>query len=104
MPEKLKVDVLASQFHLSPTYISEFFRKNMGVSLREYIAKSRLKLVEIRLLYSDFKLVEIAEELGFTDASHLSRTFKKYSGQSVIPHKALFPGSQIKSDHWIRKR
>lgn len=82
-PEKLTVDSLATQFHLSPTYISEFFRKNMGVSLREYIAKSRLKLVEIRLLYSDFTLNEIADELGFTDASHLSRTFKKYSGQSI---------------------
>ncbi|TXF89047.1 helix-turn-helix domain-containing protein [Neolewinella aurantiaca] len=81
--DRLKLENLAKQFHLSATYISEFFRKNMGVSLREYIARSRLKLVEIRLLYSDYKLVEIAEELGFTDASHLSRTFKKYSGQTI---------------------
>lgn len=81
--DQLKVEVLADRFHMSATYISEYFRKNMGVSLREYIAKSRLKLVEIRLLYSDHTLNQIADELGFTDASHLSRTFKKYSGQSI---------------------
>lgn len=86
-PEKLKVNVLAERFLMSPTYISEFFSKKSGVSLREYIAKSRLKLVEIRLLYSDYTLNQIADELGFTDASHLSRTFKKYSGQTIREFK-----------------
>ncbi len=85
--DDLKVEALADRFHISATYISEFFRKNMGISLREYIAKSRLKLVEIRLLYSDFTLNQIADELGFTDASHLSRTFKKYAGQSIRDFK-----------------
>ncbi len=86
--ESLKVEALAERFLMSPTYISEYFSKNMGVSLREYIAKSRLKLVEIRLLYSDYTLNQIADELGFTDASHLSRTFKKYAGQSIREFKA----------------
>ncbi len=87
-PENLKVEALAERFLISPTYISEYFRKNMGVSLREYIAKSRLKLVEIRLLYSDYTLNQIADELGFTDASHLSRTFKKYAGQTIRQFRA----------------
>lgn len=86
--ESLKVEAIAERFLMSPTYISEFFRKNMGMSLREYIARSRLKLAEIRLLYSDYTLNQIADELGFTDASHLSRTFKRYSGQTIREFKA----------------
>lgn len=86
-PDLLKVENLADAFMMSPTYVSEFFRKQIGVSLREYIIKAKLKLVEIRLLNSDYTLNEIADELSFTDVSHLSKTFKKYVGISVREFK-----------------
>lgn len=79
----LKVDHLAETFHLSPTYLSEYFRKKVNMPLREYIIKAKLKLVEIRLLNSNFTLTQIADELSFTDVSHLSRTFKKFTGTSI---------------------
>ena len=83
----LKVDQLAKTFLLSPTYLSEFFRKKVNMPLREYIIKAKLKLVEIRLLNSDYTLTEIAQELSFTDVSHLSKTFKKYTGMSIRDFK-----------------
>ena len=83
----LKVEQLAKTFSISPTYLSEFFRKKVKISLREYIIKAKLKLVEIRLLNSDYTLTEIANELGFTDVSHLSKTFKKYAGISMREFK-----------------
>ena len=86
-PQLLKVEQLAKTFLLSPTYLSEFFRKKMKMSLRDYIIKSKLKLVEIRLLNSDYTLTEIANELSFTDASHLSKTFKKHTGLSIREFK-----------------
>lgn len=82
-PQLLRVEQLAKTFLLSPTYLSEFFRKNVKMSLREYIIKSKLKLVEIRLLNSNYTLTEIAAELNFTDVSHLSKTFKRYTGMSI---------------------
>ncbi len=86
-PHLLKVEQLARTFLLSPTYLSEFFRKKVNMSLREYIIKAKLKLVEIRLLNSNYTLTEIADELSFTDVSHLSKTFKKYTGMSVRDFK-----------------
>ena len=86
-PHLLKVEPLAKTFLLSPTYLSEFFRKKVNMSLREYIIKAKLKLVEIRLLNSNYTLTEIADELSFTDVSHLSKTFKKYTGMSVRDFK-----------------
>lgn len=86
-PQLLKVDQLAKTFLLSPTYLSEFFRKNVNMSLREYIIKAKLKLVEIRLLNSNYTLTEIADELSFTDVSHLSKTFKRYTGMSIREFK-----------------
>ncbi|MEM6966939.1 MAG: AraC family transcriptional regulator [Bacteroidota bacterium] len=86
-PHLLKVDQLAKTFLLSPTYLSEFFKKKVNMPLREYIIKAKLKLVEIRLLNSDYTLTEIAHELSFTDVSHLSKTFKKYTGMSIRDFK-----------------
>ncbi|WP_405291503.1 AraC family transcriptional regulator [Algibacter sp. Ld11] len=85
--ELLKVENLADVFMMSPTYVSEFFKKQVHMSLREYIIKAKLKLVEIRLLNSDFTLTQIADELGFTDVSHLSKTFKRYAGTSIREFK-----------------
>ena len=86
-PQLLKVEQLAKTFLISPTYLSEFFRKKVKMSLREYIIKTKLKLVEIRLLNSNYNLSEIATELSFTDVSHLSKTFKKYTGMSIREFK-----------------
>lgn len=86
-PEKLKVEHLAETFLISPTYLSEFFKKQIKMPLREYIIKAKLKLVEIRLLNSDYTLTEIAADLGFTDVSHLSKTFKRYVGIPIREFK-----------------
>lgn len=77
-PEKLKVARLAKSFHLSPKYIGEYFKKHTGESLQQYIMLYRLKLIESRLILTDMRISEIALEFGFTDQSHLNRTFKKY--------------------------
>lgn len=81
-PQKLKATAIAAYFNISPTYISEYFKKKSGESLQQYITGYKLKLMEHRLQYTDMRIHEIAEELGFSDESHLNRTFKKYRGLS----------------------
>ncbi|MCR5888294.1 AraC family transcriptional regulator [Hymenobacter sp. J193] len=85
--EQLRVARLAEEFNVSATYFGEYFRRNAGESLQEYVLKSRLKVAEARLLYSGNSVKEIAYELGFSDASHLSRLFKKYHGYTIQAFK-----------------
>ena len=85
--EQLRVAALAAQAGMSATYFSEYFRRHAGESLQAYLTKSRLKVAEARLLHSDNSAKEIAAELGFTDTSHLSRTFKKYYGCTIQEFK-----------------
>jgi len=98
-PHLLKVDQLAKTFFISPNYLSEFFRKKVNMPLREYIIKAKLKLVEIRLLNSDYTLTEIADELSFTDVSHLSKTFKKYTGMSIRDFRKAGEYQLLKRNH-----
>jgi AraC-like DNA-binding protein len=76
--EKLRIESLAAQFNLSPTYVSEYFRKKTGENLKEYILKSRVNVAHSRLQNSDQSAKEIAYELGFTDASHMAKVIRKY--------------------------
>ncbi len=85
--DKIKLKNLAEQFDISKTYIGEFFKKNAGNNLQDYILKSRLKVIESILLYSGNSIKEIAHDFGFTDASHLSRIFKKYYGVTINEYR-----------------
>lgn len=85
--EKLKLPALAKQFGISKTYFSEYFKKQAGMSLTDYILKSKLKIAETKLLHTDLSLKEIAWQLNFTDSSHFSKSFKKLYGMTVKEFK-----------------
>ena len=81
--EKLRVDALSKQFGISPSYFSEYFKRQASSSLKDYVIKSKLRIAETKVLHSDLSLKEIAYQLGFTDSSHLARSFKKVYGRTV---------------------
>ncbi|MDO6599808.1 AraC family transcriptional regulator [Tenacibaculum sp. 1_MG-2023] len=86
--ELLSAKSLADEFHMADNYISEYFKKHTDVSLKKYIINYKLKLVETRLKYTDLQYSEIAIELGFTDSSHLNKTFQTYKGTSLSAFRA----------------
>jgi AraC-like DNA-binding protein len=61
--------------------------KHTTETMQQYIANYKLKIIENRLLYGNMRISEIADELGFTDKSHLIRTFRKYRGVSSTEYK-----------------
>jgi len=85
--ERLRVKNLSKTFNLSQNYIGEYFKKLTGENLQQYIFLYKMRCIEQRLLYSDSTINQISGELGFTDESHLSRQFKKYSGVSPSKYK-----------------
>ncbi|MEP0265833.1 helix-turn-helix domain-containing protein [Dokdonia sp.] len=80
------VSFYASQLNKSPKTISNYFSKFDKTPLQ--IIHDRIVLEAKRLLtYTDKSAKEIAFEVGFHDASHLSRLFKKQTGESPSAFK-----------------
>ena len=89
-PERLKADQIAAAFHVSPTYVSEYFKTRTGQSLQNYIVAYKIKLIETRLRYTSMQINEIVYEFGFSDASHLNRLFKKHNGVNPSEYRKSF--------------
>ena len=79
-PKQLKANVISEQFNISLHYLGKYFKKQTGETLQEYISNYKLRLIEARLLNSDMRINEIADELHFSDESHLNKVFRKHKG------------------------
>lgn len=76
-PAQIQIKQIATQFNIAPTYFSAYFKRDFGISYRDYINNLRLTLIEKRIVQGRQNLKEIAAEFGFTDQSHLSHFIKK---------------------------
>lgn len=77
-PSRMKISALAETFNMTNSTLSNYFKKQTGKSLHHYILLYKLDLVKDRLENTDFTVSQIANQMGFTDESHLTRIFKKY--------------------------
>lgn len=82
---------MAETMQLAPAYLSSNFKKQFGISTRQYINNLRIERVKSLLDQTDFTLDHIASEVGYYDAYHLSKTFSKATGTT--------PGKFRKRDH-----
>ncbi len=81
-PEKIRAEAISSHFGISDTYLGRYFKKHTNETMQLYITHYRVKLIEARLQHSAMRINEIADELGFTDESHLNKFFRKHKGVS----------------------
>jgi AraC family transcriptional activator of pobA len=80
---------LAVKFNISSHYFSEFFKRHAQENFQDYLIKSKLKLAETRILFSDTQFKEIAYDLGFTDSSHLNKMMKKFYTKTLTDIKKM---------------
>lgn len=65
---------------LHPNYINRLIRRATGMSLHQYIIKTRMQKAKELLAFSTLSIAEIAQSLCFYDSSHFSATFQKHTG------------------------
>lgn len=78
--DDLSRNVLAKQVYLSEDYISRLFIKATGMSLPGYIAVRRMEKAREYLKDSSLPVSKIAIEVGYSNFSYFSKTFREQTG------------------------
>ena len=87
--ENLSLELLAEQAHLSSSYLSKLFKKEIGQNLSSYIHHVRIERAKTLLRTSNLKTYEIAEAVGISDPVYFSRLFKKATGCKPKDYRAI---------------
>lgn len=77
----MPVTQVAAAAHATVRTLERKFKQSSGYSVKDVSGLMRFEQVRNQLwLYPDSNIAGLAQELGYTDQSHLSREFKRYSG------------------------
>jgi AraC-like DNA-binding protein len=77
----MPVSQVAAAAHATVRTLERNFKQSSGYTVKDVSGLMRFEQVRNRLwLQPDCNLASLAHELGYTDQSHLSREFKRYSG------------------------
>lgn len=83
MDERLTLDRLAREAHLSKYHFARIFRDETGVPPATYVRDARLRRAkELLDADTDRTLADIALDTGFYDQSHFTRNFKQAEGRT----------------------
>lgn len=78
----LTLNAMATRLSVSPSYLSSLFKKEMGVSLTDYVNGCRIDHAKMLLLWSELPLKQVALQCGVEDLYYFSRMFKRFTGQT----------------------
>jgi AraC-like DNA-binding protein len=78
--EKLSVGALAALVNLNPVYFGALFKKETGLPVHRYIARTRVRNAENLLRSGEYKVFEAAERCGYQDVFHFYKQFRAIMG------------------------
>lgn len=78
--KNISLSEIAQKLNISPSYLSEIFSKNCGMSFSKYVSNLRNARAKELLSSTDIPIQDVAEHSGFKDYFYFSRQFKKNYG------------------------
>lgn len=88
--EKLTIAGIAAKIGYSEYYFSKKFKKEMGISVNDYIKKVKVERAKIILRSETTSIQKISEALCFSNQSHFAETFHKIAGMTPGEYRNKF--------------
>ena len=85
--ENILVSDIANALYVSETYLSRIFKMQTGKSVIQNLIDFRIAQAKLALAEEDVAIYAIAEQCGFRDVRHFSKTFKKMTGMSPTEYR-----------------
>ena len=85
--KKIILDDVAAHVFLNRSYLSQLFKKEMGISFGDYLEKVRIDRAKQLIRSSTKSMSEIAGFVGFSNQNYFTKVFKKVTGVSPLKYK-----------------
>ena len=85
--EDISLAAVARQVGMSAFYFCKKFKKTTGVNFTQYVSRVRVEKAKNLLLNHNYRVSEIAFEVGFQSLTHFNRIFKSVAGQSPTDYR-----------------
>ncbi|GGH28747.1 PocR ligand-binding domain-containing protein [Paenibacillus segetis] len=76
--ENFTLQEMAGRCHISPSYFSRIFTKEMGENFSLFIARLKVEWAKQLLETTNLTINQISDDLGFCDAGYFIKTFRKF--------------------------
>ena len=80
--EDITRDEVARCVYLAPAYFAKQFKREKGITIKDYINYCRITAAREQLKHTDLSITDVAAQVGFTDSSYFAVVFKKIVGMS----------------------
>lgn len=78
----LSLKALSALLNINASYLSSLFKKEMNITLTEYVNKNRISHAVMLLNTTDMQIQLIAQYCGIPDVNYFTKTFKKFIGKT----------------------
>jgi AraC family transcriptional regulator len=87
LSETISLDQLADLCHLSAYHFARLFKQKTGYAPYQYVLARRLERAKKLLKATNLTTLEIAQQTGFADQSHLARHFRRSVGIAPLEYR-----------------
>lgn len=94
--ERLTLSRLAEVFFVSESALSRQISQMTGLSFSRLLSSIRIEKASDYLIYTDLTLDQIAAQVGFVDASHISKHFSSQVGITPMQYRKIYGKSQTR--------
>lgn len=93
--ENLSLRSVAESVFLSPNYLGALFRTELGESFTDQLIRIRIQRAKDMLKNPEFKLYEVADQIGYQNMGYFTGLFKRMTGLSPKEYRDLHGYSRI---------
>jgi len=90
----MRIEHLAEYMNMSRSSLSKAFRRDIGISLKDYLTRIQMEKAMDMLSSTSLTIDEIAFQLGYTNVPYFFRSFKKIVGESPGKYRQLNHGEK----------
>lgn len=89
---KITNEALANMAGYHPMHLNRLFKRELGTTVHNYVLRLRIAEAQRLLLSTDIPISEIADTVGFDNATHFSTQFKKSEACAPLEYRKKYRG------------